>query len=106
MKQEIMKPPTWMPENGGAYLCLKGSKESSTKKGKVYIYENHFCGSGELVHYSKRWQTRLLNGYNALRQPGNFEPVKSCPFCKAQMYDPPDSGYLVHNAEQCAKDNE
>jgi hypothetical protein len=56
----------------------------------------------ELVHYSSRWQNRLLNGDQMLCEPGAFERVESCPFCGAPMYDP-EGTQLIHNACECAK---
>lgn len=100
-------PVKWRPEHGGAYRCLRANKEHGTKKGKIYIYETTFDPQGEICHYNSRWQTRLLGGYNSLRQPGAFETVTICPFCGATMYKPEAdaNGFfpLAHDAAECAK---
>lgn len=89
---------TFYPVTGMAYRCLRSSKRHDTIKGKIYIYDD-----GQLAHFNSRWQTLLLNGYDALRQPGAFEPLSECPFCKAQLCDPFAGEQVIHDTLECAR---
>jgi hypothetical protein len=55
---------------GNYYVCLRSNKTTSVVKGKVYQYDGD-----QLIHRNQRGVTMVLNGYNTLRQPGDFAPA-------------------------------
>lgn len=90
------------PAHGMAYVCLKAygqAGEVKTKKGKVCVFDRP---EDQLHSYSSRYHNILLNGYNALRQPGVFEPWPHCPVCGVAMCD--DKGAQAHNALDCEEE--
>lgn len=52
------------------YLCHSNNKEWQTRKGWVYVREGQ-----QLIHYSTRYQTRLLNAPFMLMEPGLFTEI-------------------------------
>lgn len=88
------------PVRGGTYLCRRGNKEHGTVSGKVYVFDG-----SQLMHFSSRTQTMLLNGYNTLRQAYAFEVHSKCPICGAQVFDPFEGKTVVHDVLQCAQDD-
>ena len=71
------------------YLCTKTSSRWQTRKGLVYVIEDD-----EMVHYSTRYQTRLLNA-DAMIEHGLFEEINSllavgcdCDYCREHKTQP------------------
>ena len=71
------------------YLCLRSSKVWQTRKGWVYVREGN-----ELVHYSTRWQTRLLNAAMMIVEAGLLTPIADDMF-------PLGANGLLCNCDDC-----
>jgi hypothetical protein len=88
---------SFYPAHGGAYRCRRGNKATETVKGYVYVY---YRPDDTLIRLGKRMSTILLNGYNALRQPGAFDPSIVCPVCTSPItYG--EKGEPSHDCYEC-----